>query len=64
MKRSEMIDKLDRYIVDKSGDVGSDEILNMMEDLGMVPPPIGSGAYDNYGYELEIYDWEDEDEKK
>lgn len=38
MKRSELVDLLEEYIVSVSGDCEGEDILNIIEEAGMLPP--------------------------
>ena len=62
MKRSEMVNKtLKKLDVDSFEDrVNVSNILRAFEELGMLPPSVGVGERDEYGYLNYETEWEEE----
>lgn len=61
MKRSEMVEKLANKLTftDTPYDI-AESLLEFIEEAGMVPPAIGIGEEDKWGYLIYENKWEDE----
>ena len=65
MKRSEMILKLKSFLEDviimDNGTWLSKEILDILEEAGMMPPSVGVGEKDDWGYLNYENKWEEDE---
>lgn len=74
MKRSDMIDIIVSWLKENTDTdkkqstygirIDANDLLSGLERAGMLPPPIGIGEEDDWGYLDYKYEWELEDEEE